>query len=168
MSDSYYQERAKRRTRTLLILGGLVMAVACVALGVVSLMYDACTKSFDRSPRSVVSAYVSAVQLGNAPVAQGCWQHQAFYELDAGCSEICLSKVWGSQYELTGLTVDEPQTTSTGRANLKATVSIACTQSGETHSGEILLDSVKANVPWRHWTIIHSTFGGTVAEPWCK
>jgi hypothetical protein len=168
MSDIYYQERTRRRTRALLILGGLVAIVACAGLGAVSLLYDACTKSFDRSPRSVVSAYVNAVQLGNATVAQGCWQHQAFYELDAGCSEICLSKVFGAQYELTNITVDEPQTTADGRASLKATVSISCTQSGETHTGEILLDSVRANVPWRHWTVIHSTLGGTVAEPWCK
>jgi hypothetical protein len=169
MSDSYYQERAKRRTRILLILGGLVVMVACIAAGVLSLMYDGCTRSFDRAPRSVISAYVNAVKLGDATTAQGCWQHQAFYELDAGCSEICLSKVWGAQYELTGLAVaDEPQITSDGRANLTATVSIDCTENAGTYTGEIVLDSVKANVPWRHWTIIRSTFGGTVAEPWCK
>jgi hypothetical protein len=168
MSDAYYQERARRRTQRLLIAGAVVAIVACVVLGIVSLFYDACTKSFDRSPDAVVSAYLEAVASGDAPVAQECWEHETYYDLEAGCSEICLSKAMGAQYEAGDMRLDKPYTTPDGRTNLQATVAISCTDSEETHRAEILLDSIGGNVPWKHWSIIHSTLGGTVAEPWCK
>jgi hypothetical protein len=168
MSDAYYQERARRRAR-IYWLAGLVAAVVLVVLvGLWALFHDACTRSFDRSPASVVSAYLTAVGQGNAPVAQECWEHDAYFDLNAGCSEICLSKVYGAQFEVQNVSVGEPATTPEGRANLPATVSIACAAGGETHTAEILLDSVSSNVPWKHWAIVHSTFGGTVVEPWCK
>jgi hypothetical protein len=168
MSDAYYQEQARRRTRNLVIVVALVVVMACIAFGIISLFRDACTQSFDRSPAAIVSAYVEAIRRGDAPGAQECWEHETYYNLEAGCSEICLSKVLGAQYDVGDITVDEPYTTPEGRANLKATVAIACTDGGLTHTGEILLDSVGGNVPWKHWAIIHSTFGGTVPEPWCK
>jgi hypothetical protein len=167
MSDTYYRERAARRARLWWMLGGIA-AVVLVVLVTRALFYDACTKSFDRSPRSIVSAFVAAVGSGDATVAQGCWEHQAYYDLEAGCSEICLSRVLGTQYRIANITLDSPYTTPAGRANLRAVVAIECAEGSETHSGEILLDSVGGNVPWKHWAIIHSTFGGTVAEPWCK
>ena len=168
MSDAYYQERAKRRTRYMVIAGALVVIVACAAFGVVSVYYDACTKSFNRSPAAVVSAFVGAVGRGDAPLAQECWEHETFYDLEAGCSEICLSKVVGASYEVVEVTLDDMHITPDGRANVRASVSITCTEGREAHTGEILLDSVGANVPWKHWAIIHSTFGGSFAEPWCK
>jgi hypothetical protein len=168
MSDAYYQERAARRTRTLLVVGGLVLVIACVVAGVASLFYDACTKSFDRSPEAVVSAFVDAVARGDAQVAQECWEHETYYDLEAGCSEICLSRVFGAQFEVVDLVLDSSSITTDGRANLPARVAITCTESGEEHVAEIVLDSVGSNVPWKHWAIIHSTFGGTVAEQWCK
>ena len=70
----------------------------------------------------------------------------------------------GTKYAI--LTTEMP--TPEGRAKLAAQVTIACTEGGETHQAEILLDSVAANLPWKHWGIVHSTFGGTVAEPWCE
>jgi len=168
VSDAYYQERARRRTRTLWMVGGLAVVVVCAIGGVVSLLYDACTKSFDRSPRGVVSAFVEAVGRGDVAVAQECWEHQVYYELEAGCSEICLSRVFGTQYEVVDLRLGAPYATPEGRAKLQATVSILCAEGGAEHTGEILLDSVAGKVPWKHWAIVQSTFGGTVAEPWCK
>lgn len=150
------------------MLGGLAVTVALAILVTRALFYDACTRSFDRSPRSVVSAFADAVSRGDAAVAQECWEHQAYYDLAAGCSEICLSRVLGTQYRVVDITLDSPYTTADGRANVQAAVSIECTEDGETHTGEILLDSVGGNVAWKHWAIIRSTFGGTVAEPWCK
>jgi hypothetical protein len=168
MSDAYYQERARRRTRVLLVAGALLAVVVCTAAGIASLLYDACTRSFDRSPQAVVSAYVDAVARGDLPVAQECWEHHTYYDLEAGCSEICLARVLGSRYERVDLELGQPSVTPAGRANLLATVSIACTPGGELHTAEILLDSVAGDVPWKHWAIVHSTLGGTVADPWCQ
>lgn len=168
MSDTYYRERAGRRARVWWMLGGLAIAVALAILVTRALFYDACTRSFDRSPRSIVMAFADAVGRGDGAAAQGCWEHQAYYDLEAGCSEICLARVLGAQYRVVDVALESPYTTSDGRANLRAIVSVACAEGGEAHSGEILLDSVGGNVPWKHWAIIRSTFGGTVAEPWCK
>jgi hypothetical protein len=168
MSDTYYRERAARRTRRWLILAGIAAAIVVIALVTRTLLYDACTRSFDRSPRSIVSTFVEAVGRGDAAVAQECWEHDAYYELDAGCSEICLSRILGTQYEVLDIALDSPHITPEGRANLRATVSIQCADSGEEHSGEVLLDSVGSNVPWKHWAIIRSTFGGSVPDPWCE
>jgi hypothetical protein len=168
MSDAYFEERARRRTRVLWIIGGTVVVLACAIAGAGSLFYDACTKSFDRLPHAVVSAYVEAVSHGNAPVAQECWEHNAYYSLDAGCSEICLSKALGSGFQVLDVALGSPSVTAAGRENLTATVSIACGSNGPQYTGEITLDSVGSHLPWRHWAIVRSTLGGTVAEPWCK
>jgi hypothetical protein len=168
MSDAYFQARARRRTRLLAIAAAIVVVILLVLFGIWTLFHDTCTGSFERSPTAVVSAYLDAVSRGNVPGAQGCWEHEAFYALEAGCSEICLSKVYGAQFQVAELTTGEPYTTPNGRANLQATVSIACTEGGQTHTAEILLDSVSSDLPWRHWAIIHSTLGGSVADPWCK
>jgi len=168
MSDSYYQQRARRRERILWIAGGLVLVALVVLLAVRALLYDACTRSLERSPRSVVQAYLDAVQLGNLPVAQSCWQRDAYYDLESGCSEICLSKVSGAQYKVLDIVLGEPIVTPQGRSHWTATVSIACLEGTEQHTAELLLDSVGADVPWKHWTILHSGLGGSVADPWCK
>jgi hypothetical protein len=168
MSDEFYQERARRRTRLLLVAGGLAAVVICAVAGVVSLLYDACTKSFDRSPRAVVFAYLDAVTRGDLPVAQECWEHHTYYDLEAGCSEICLSRVLGTRFEVLDLELGDPHGSADGRANLLATVSIVCAEGGESHDAEIRLDSVGSNLPWKHWSIVHSTFGGTLADPWCR
>jgi hypothetical protein len=168
MSDTYYRERAARRACLWWMLGGLIAIIVVGILATRALFYDACTRGFDRSPRSIVSTFVEAVGRGDAAVAQECWEHHAYYEIEAGCSEICLSRVLGAQYRIVDITLDSPHTTPDGRANLRAIVSIECADSGEEHTAEILLDSVGGNVPWKHWAIIRSTFGGTVAEAWCK
>jgi hypothetical protein len=168
MSDAYYQERSARRTRILLMVGGIVVVVICIVAAVASVFYDACTKSFDGSPQAVVEAYVEAVRKGDSEVAQECWEHETFYELDAGCSEICLSRFYGAEFEVGDVVIGQPVGTSEGRSNLSATVPIVCTDTGDEHVAEILLDSVGSNLPWRHWTIIQSTLGGSTAEQWCK
>ena len=168
MSDSYYQERARRRARIWWIVGAIAILAILVVVVIWSLYRDSCTRSFDRSPTAVMSTFLEAVGRGEVPAAQACWEHEAYYELEAGCSEICLSKVYGAQYEIVDIVPGESYTTPEGRANLKTTVTIACTEGGDAHTAEILLDSVGGGVPWKHWTIVHSTFGGTIVEPWCK
>jgi hypothetical protein len=168
VSDAYYQERARRRARVGLTALAVVVIVLCAVAGVGSLFYDACTKSFDRSPQAVVSAYLEAIGRGDAGIAQECWEHSHYFEIGAGCSEICLARVLGAQYQVVDLTASSPSTTAEGRANLVVTASIACAEGGQGHVAEIVLDSVGSDVPWKHWAIIRSTFGGTVAEPWCK
>jgi len=166
MSDVFYQERARRRNRRLLIGGGLLAILACAVFGVSSLFYDACTRSFDRSPEAVVRSYVEAVSEGDARLAQECWEHETYYDLEAGCSEICLSRVLGTPWELLDMSVADPQVTDAGRATRLVGVLMRCTATGETLTGDVLLDSIASDVPWRHWTIVHSTVGGTTAEAW--
>jgi hypothetical protein len=168
MSDEYYAQRARRRGRLYFALAGVAALILLAFLGIRALRYDACTRSYDRSPRSIVGVYANALVQGNLPAAQNCWERNAYYQLDAGCSEICLSRIAAGLFQVTGVALDTPYTTAQGRANLKATVSVTCAQEGATYTGEIVLDSVASNLPWRHWTIVHSTFGGTIAGAWCK
>ena len=168
MSDAYYQERARRRTRRLIVAVILVSLVGCLVAAVLALFYDACTRSFDRSPQAVIRAYVEAVRNDDAPRAQECWEHEAYYDLEAGCSEVCLSRFYGTPFEVREIDVGTPYTTPAARANLEASVTIACTGSDETHTAEIVLDSVGSGLPWRHWAVIRSGLGGTAVSAWCQ
>jgi hypothetical protein len=168
MSDAYYQERARRRTRRLVVAVILVSLSGCLVAGVLALFYDACTRSFDRSPQAVVQAYAEAVRNGNARQAQECWEHEAYYDLEAGCSEICLSRFYGATFEVRDVAVSAPYTIPGGRVNIGASITIACTGDGEVHTAEILLDSVATEFPWRHWSIVRSGLGGTAVSAWCQ
>ena len=168
MSDEYYVRRASRRSRIARLVGAGALLVLLALLGVRSLLHDSCTQSFDRSPQAVIRAYADAVGRGDVPAVQGCWEHFAYFELEAGCSEICLAKVAGAQFRVIEAAVGEATRTPEGRARLAVAVTVACTDGSATHTGEVLLDSIGSEVPWRHWTIVRSTFGGTVAEPWCR
>ena len=168
MSDAYYQERAKQRTRRLLIAGGSLVLFACAVAGVTSLFYDACTQSFDRTPDLVVRSYLEAIAGGEGRVAQECWEHDAYYDLETGCSEICLAQIVGTAFEVQTLDVGPAQATPAGRAEHLVTVTVTCTASGQSHEAEIILDGIGRDVPWRHWSIVSSTVGGSVAEPWCR
>jgi hypothetical protein len=168
MSDEYYAQRAKRRTRLYFALGGIAVLVLLALLGIRSVLHDACTDSFDRAPEAVILAYANAISQGNLAGAQRCWQHEAYYQLDAGCSEICLSRASGAPFQVVDVTLEAPSTTPEGRAALKAAVTIACTEGGATHTGEIVLDSVASNPPWKHWSIVSSSLGGTSVEAWCR
>lgn len=54
-----------------------------------------------------------------------------------------------------------------GRSDEGGMVIAICSGSDEHHEAKIILDKTVQNYPWRHWHIIFSTSGGTVAEPWC-
>jgi hypothetical protein len=167
MSDIYYQERARQRTRRLIVAGGLLALFACAVFGVASLFYDSCTGGFHREPDEVAHSYLDAVRRADGRVAQECWEHLAYYELDAGCSEVCLSRFLGTSFQVEDVSVGPVEPTADGRSRRVVSVSITCTESGQGHSGEIFLDSVGRDLPWRHWSIISSTVGGNVAQPWC-
>ena len=57
MSDEYYRQRAARRGRMYWIIGGVLLALACVVAGVIRTYQDSCTGSFDRSPQAVIESY---------------------------------------------------------------------------------------------------------------
>jgi len=168
MSDEYYAQRAARRTRLAWLIVAAAMVVLLALFGLRSLFYDSCTHSFDRSPRAAIQAFADAVSRGDISAVQGCWEHYAYFEMGAGCSEICLAKVAGARFQVTEIALGETSLTPAGRANQPVMVTIACADGSATHRGEILLDSVAGQLPWKHWAIVHSTFGGTVAEPWCR
>ncbi|HEX9617062.1 MAG TPA: hypothetical protein VGA03_06565 [Anaerolineales bacterium] len=168
MSDQYYREQAARRARKLWLAGGAVAVVACVALGIVSLYYDSCTGGFDRSPEAVLRSFASSVSEGEAEAAQACWEREAYFDLEAGCSELCLQTVLGNGFEIVAVEIGQPNPAEGERARLPAQLSVACREGGETYSAEIVLDTAGRGYPWRHWHIVRSTLGGTVAEPWCR
>lgn len=167
MSDTYYRERAARRARWAGIVGGLVVLAILTALGVRSLYYDPCTRGFERAPEAVAAAYVAALIHGDAAGARSCWQHQAYYDLAVGCSEICLSRLGVAPFTVESVAPEPPTVTEAGRANVMVAVSVLCKGSGARETGELVLDSVRANVPWKHWVIVSSTVGGTAAKAWC-
>ena len=167
MSDAYYQEVARRRARRWWILGGAAAVIGLVLLGARGLLYDPCTQSFDRSPRGVVLTYVADVSRGNATLAQECWEQNAYFDLEAGCSEICLSRLYGKQLDITAITVGEQYLTADVRTNRVVKVSATC-EGGGSHLGEIVLDTVGPNLSWKHWQIVRSSFGGTLTEAWCQ
>jgi len=166
VSDTYYRQQAERRRAGLLVAGIALAAVGLLAVGGHLLYYDACTGSYARSPRDVVSAYVAALRQGDLSQTQECWQHLTYYDLEAGCSEICVSRFAGASFDVTSLEVSEPQTIGR-RATVHVTVEIACSN-GSSHDGEVILDGIATAPPWRHWAIVRSTIGGTLAEAWCK
>ncbi len=167
LTDTHYRLRAARRNRILLSLGLIFLLLACSYLGVSAVFRDNCTGSFDRAPRSVVTSFVEAITSGDRQAVIRCWDNRAYYDLEAGCSEICLSRILGTSYRVVDLTLSEPYSEH-GRARIVVTVSIVCSDSGEPHTGEIVLDGIASDVPWRHWKVVRSTFGGPLAAPWCK
>jgi hypothetical protein len=150
------------------MIAGLTAVAACVILGAVSVFQDDCTGSFDRSPRDVVLSYAEAVGQGESTVVRKCWVPEPYFSLDAGCTEICLSRVLGANFQIQDIRLGEPALTPEGRARIESSVTVTCPTAGDPLTGEILLDGISRDVPWRHWKIIHSTVGGTNAEPWCK
>lgn len=166
MSDAYYREQAARRRRNRLLLSIPFISLVCLAVGFYSILRDTCTGRFERSPQAVIQSYVSAIARGDASVAAACWDHLAYLDIGSGCSEICLSRLWGAPYTLGELRLSQPGIES-GRARIQARAEILCPD-GKQHTAEITLDSVRADLPWRHWKIIRSDLGGPLSEPWCK
>lgn len=168
MSDEYYRQRAAQRARIWWILGGVALALACLYLGITTLFRDSCTQSFDREPRSVITSYLGAVSEGDSGTAIECWSKDAYYDLDAGCSEVCLSRFYGTAIQIQNISLATLADLDASGSQITALVAIACAGSDETNQAEILLESSASNLPWRHWKIVHSDFGGTNAEPWCR
>jgi hypothetical protein len=168
MSDTFYREQAARRARLLTLIGVIVATIACAAFSLFSVFRDTCTGSFDRSPEAVIRSFVEAVRSRDVSKLTSCWQHQAYLELESGCSEVCLSRILGTQFQLVDMQLSEPTTNTEGRAQVLAQVTISCPGSEMQHIGEVTLDSIASDVPWRHWKIVHSTFGGPLSAPWCQ
>jgi hypothetical protein len=166
-SDAEYRERAARQMRTMLLVATVIILLACITFGAVSVFRDPCTGSFDRSPTAVVESYLNAIARGNGQGVVRCWDYFAYNDLQAGCSEICLSHILGTRYRVIDLKLGEPYEEE-GRARVVATVSVLCPDCDDYHRGEIVLDGITSSVPWRQWRIVRSTFGGTAAKGWCK
>lgn len=167
MSDSVYRQQAERRTRRIWTAAAIILIPTCLVLFIASLYRDTCTGSFERSPEAVLQSFVSGVSGGDTRQVLRCWERSAYYDMESGCSEICLERIIGIPYRLTDLELSE-SFPEDGRSRISAEVTISCPDSGELHTGQVILDTVAMSVPWRHWKIIHSSFGGPLAEPWCK
>jgi hypothetical protein len=167
MSDTYYREQSARRTRIMLLGAVIVLVLGCIGFGVYSAFWDTCTRGFDRQPEAVVASFANAVVNGDASTAAACWHHLAYLDVASGCSEICLSRLWGTPYQIEEIRINPDMTPLEGRAGWNAQVSLTCPD-GEQHTAEITLDGISSEVPWRHWKIVHSTFGGPLSEPWCN
>lgn len=150
------------------LVGGGILVIICAVVGVFRTYHDSCTGSTERSPQAVIESYTEAVHQGDLSRVKNCWHHDPYYETDTGCSELCLSKIMGNQFEITNIEFGEEYRSGDGRTNMNVSVSISCSQSNEDHEAEITLDTTGQNYPWRHWHIIYSTFGGSVAQLWCK
>jgi hypothetical protein len=115
----------------------------------------------------VVESYLKAFAEGNFRAAERCWAKYAYYDLETGCSEICMGRNVGSGFEALEVQLGPEIDVGTSREEMQVMVEVTC-PSGSREQGEITLDSVRADVPWKHWKILASTVGGTLAEPWCE
>lgn len=167
VSDSQYREGAARQVRTMLLVATAIVLTTCVTFGIVAVFRDPCTGGFQRSPTAVVTSYLNAISRGNGEGVVRCWEQSAYDDPEAGCSEICLSRILGTRYRVIDLTLSEPYEEG-GRARIAATVAVLCPDSDDYHRGEIVLDGITRSVPWRHWRIVRSTFGGNASKGWCK
>jgi hypothetical protein len=168
MSDEYYRQRAARRTRLIWLSIGLVAAVMCLYLAITRIFWDECTQSFQRSPQAITQSYLQAIQQGNQEQPRRCWVDSAFFDLEAGCSEICVERILGTEYLINNISVGEVELTDDGRARQVVEVAVSCPAGGQSYTGALTLDSIRQNVPWQHWKIIHSTVGGPLSSPWCQ
>lgn len=167
MSDEEFVARAARQRRMLVVLLALALVMLCAALAVRNTFYDLCTASFERGAETVARSYTAAVAAGDFNRIESCWVRPQYFNVEAGCSEICLSRAAGKQFTIAGLQVGEERTGEDGRNILDVQVSATC-PGGEQESGVLVLDALSAQVPWKHWRVNESTVGGTVAEPWCQ
>jgi hypothetical protein len=168
VTDEYFREQSARRARRLYLISGLVIGVICLGIGVISLFYDSCTRSFDRAPQTVISSYIDWISQGNPSQAQKCWDRDAYYNLDSGCSEICLQRNLGKQLVITSVSFDPTQVSSSDGLLMNGTLEVTCQQSGKVEKGQFTLHTPNQSVGWKHWQIRNSSIGGTLAEPWCK
>lgn len=167
MSDVYYRERAARRKRLYLLIAALIGVPLCLYAGISRLYHDNCTDSYDRSPEAVVRSFLDMMIRGDDLALTRCWTPDAFYDLEAGCSDICLQRAVDVPYEIVEIQVGKPYVSEAGRSAVEVTVTLACPD-GARHTGIVTLDAVRAELPWRHWKIARNTVFGSVAEQWCN
>jgi hypothetical protein len=167
MSDTFYREQAARQNRitTLIVIG--LATVACLVLFGIRSFQDNCTGSFDRTPESVIASYIEHITNRSAEATRRCWKDEAYFSLETGCSEICISRLFGTSYEIIDLHLEPELINAANRAEILAEVTISCTD-GTQHTGQIVLDGVPRDVPWRHWKIVQSEIGGPLGESWCR
>jgi hypothetical protein len=91
MSDQAYHQRGAKRARAWWVILGALFGLGYVYIVVVGVFRDDCTNSLNRSPSEVIGAYSQVVSRGEILDAQACWQSEAYFDLEAGCSEVCLS-----------------------------------------------------------------------------
>ncbi len=164
-SDQFFAQRAARQRRIYFLAGIAVVLVLCALLTVRNAFFDRCTASFDRSAETVVQSYLNAIRAGDLNRVQHCWDRAQYYELEAGCSEICLSRLMGIQFEVADVSFGAVEQVDS-RARMQVNVSLVCAN-GTTPSGGLVLDAVGADLPWKHWRILQSEVGGTPAQRWC-
>jgi hypothetical protein len=166
MSDSKYQTMWKRRVKMIALIAGVGLMLGCLVFGTLSVFRDSCTGSYDRSPELVLKSFTSAIQKTDPVTIINCWDHNKFYELTTGCTEVCLERVLGVP-----LNVIETQISDVfqqdGRDRIRASMIVSCPNSDQQHTAELLLDTRKANLPWAHWKIIQSNYGGEMGNSWC-
>lgn len=167
-TDEFFIQRRSRRLRKILLAGIPLLAVVCLAAVFYTSFRDTCTHSFDRTPEGVISGYFRAIASEDTRLVMPCWDHYAYYSLDSGCSEICLSHLLGVPLEIKAIKAEALRPTDQGRYNLEVSVEVVCSRDGQRHAGEAVLDTVNAELPWAHWKIIRSTIGGSIAHPWCQ
>ncbi len=168
MPDSLYEQRYKQRQKWILRIGGGILGVIFVFFLVRAVFHDTCTNSFYRTPQSVIQSFVMSVSSQGVMQAMNCWSKNDYYSLDTGCSEICLQRMLGTPFQIANLTIGDVATNSAGRDQIKAEISGLCPDGKTTETGEIILDTANEKLPWTHWKIVQSSFGGSVGEPWCK
>lgn len=168
MDENYYRRRTARRNLIIIIIAVVVIGIYVGIRTTRNAYYDICTQSYDRDPDVVVTSYIQAITKGDGLIVQRCWDRVAYYELQSGCSQICLERILGTSYELKSIKLGQPLNTPSGRSNVHVMVDIACEDSGEEHTADVLLDSIGYDLPWKHWKIIRSDFGGPISDPWCK
>ena len=157
--ENYYRRQIRRRNRILIIGGVAILLILTSVFVGRNIFFDFCTNSFDRQPESVIRAYISAIENGNSNIAQRCWDRNAYYEIASGCSEACLSRLYGTDYSIDGILIKDIGPIE-NRDRLHATIHISCPRSGEIYQSEIVLDSITQDFSWKHWKILESDLVG--------
>ena len=167
-TDTLYRERAEKRRRKMILGLAFAFSVLCLGLFVTSLFRDDCTGSFERSPQAIARRYVEALRNGDLNGVQACWEHFAYFDLETGCSEICIQRIAGRPFALQGIEILDAMHIQDGRARLSLQVTVTCGEQSAPLQGVLTLDSVARSLPWRHWRIVHSTLGGQLSALWCE
>lgn len=165
--DAFYQQKSRRKN---LIILSLLLFIVVMYLGfriIRDSFFDTCTQSFSRTPESVILNYVNAIESGDIQTAQRCWDKTAYFELKNGCSEICITRILGTAYDIEIRSISDPILVD-GRSRINISFSVSCFNTNDTYEGIIILDSLQRDYSWKHWKIVFSDLGGQLSNPWCR